>query len=286
MPASVYVLARQASVKAPFGSSPVPRGCDSSVKAVFKVQTVGEGCDANAPSIKTRTGGGSSQTGALFPLWNQALKLDIAPGKNLSVRVEVEESWSASQDEEIRVCGACSMLIPRDLRDIYSGWLVLKNEHGGSEGQISVAISVSEQHIDQLKLGLTPVDESGRSVRIIDLKASCQEEFTEEFTEALNTGSCLSGDDWAEDMARTAEFAKMSWDELFKCLDSGKTGSFETSTKRNVPASNSDDWESVRLKNLKRNFFSQAFDGYSTIKDTVRTEDVPRDALTSRANRE
>lgn len=164
--AVVHLLLQQANIRPPFGwNVSANRDRRPCIKAVVSVPDVAGGEPA---STTTRDGGGTSDSGALFPLWNQSVPLTAAA--NSVVSVTVAEFWrDAGNQEQKRVCGTATFVLPRshhlktstpgarrDKEPVYEGWVPLKNEHGGSEGKIFVALSTNAEDMELMKIGLAP----------------------------------------------------------------------------------------------------------------------------------
>jgi hypothetical protein len=156
----LHILLKQANIRPPLGLDPnlsADRDRRSRIEAIVSIPGVGGGIDA---IWKTKDGGGTAtSTGASFPLWNQDTSLRVPTGSTVSI--VVAEYWGNNQERK-RVCGTATFETPgsqfrgRNGERVYEGWLSLKNEHGGSEGKVSVAISTEAEYVENIKMGLAP----------------------------------------------------------------------------------------------------------------------------------
>jgi len=170
----LHLLLKQASIRPPLGwNLSANRDRRSHIEAIVSIPGVGGGPDV---TWRTKDGGGTSDsTGASCPLWNQDMSMTVPKGSTVSVFVAEywREAEADNNQDRKRVCGTATFVAPGDhCRGengtrvnrhatgypgvVYEGWLSLKNEHGGSEGKISVAMSTEAEHIENMKMGLAP----------------------------------------------------------------------------------------------------------------------------------
>lgn len=215
---------------------------------------------------RTKDGGGTSDsTGASCPLWNQDMSMTVPKGSTVSVFVAEywREAEADNNQDRKRVCGTATFVAPGDhCRGengtrvnrhatgypgvVYEGWLSLKNEHGGSEGKISVAMSTEAEHIENMKMGLAPVTSSGFLMPISEIPCMS----VEELAKRPSTDQKFSPitDTWGVDLeklSRSSPISRVLKDESHSSFVGSTTSGSSAGRANNKHEAVSADWLAI-----------------------------------------